>query len=102
MTKKKITNCGDCAYIRKSGEKMWCPFLDCAVSKKVACENFIHHADSPQTKSLFASLAESADNTGKTPFLNKKDIAALILTIMNFAVAIALGVSISLIFFLGL
>lgn len=77
MATKNPVNCSGCAYAKKSGNGIWCPFHDVAVSSKLVCDNFLDEMDSPQWNSLANSLNNEEK---KTPRFTGKDIGAYILT----------------------
>lgn len=78
MAERKITNCGDCAYIRKEGNGMWCPFHDAPVNKKLVCDDFLDEFDSPQWRSL---MKEEGGNKKVFPDHTGLDIFAYLLTL---------------------
>lgn len=80
MAKRPITNCGDCAYVKEADGKLWCPFHDLPVHRKVVCDDFLNELDSPQWNSLLDGLG--ADNTSrkKVPQYTAFDIGSYILS----------------------
>ena len=69
-------NCSTCAYVRKEGNRLWCPFHDEPVSAKLICNDFLDEYQSPQWKSLAAGMAEGG-KPNSVPQFTVKDKAAL-------------------------
>lgn len=80
MTQRQITNCGDCAYAKKDGNKMWCPFHDIAVSSKLVCDDFLNEFDSPQWNSLLEGMGDKNTFRKKVPQYTALDIGSYILS----------------------
>lgn len=78
MAERKITNCGDCAYVRKTNNRMWCPFHDAPVSNNRVCDDFLDEFDSPQWRSL---MKHEKDNKSRLRDYTGRDIFAYLLTL---------------------
>ena len=80
MAQRQITNCGDCAYVKKEGNKMWCPFHDVAVSSRLVCDDFLNEMDSPQWQSLLDGMGDQNTSAKKVPQYTALDIGSYILS----------------------
>lgn len=78
MAQRQITNCGDCAYVKKDGNKMWCPFHDVAVSNKLVCDDFLNEYDSPQWQSLLEGMGDKNISPNTIPQFTISDVVAYI------------------------
>ena len=81
-------NCGNCAYVQKNGNRLWCPFHDEYVSNRLVCDDFLDSFQSPQWQSLAAGMSEDAQ-ADPVPQLTAKDKAALAIMGCIFLVCIA-------------
>lgn len=90
MANRQITNCGDCAYAKKTDQGMWCPFHDEPVSSKLVCDDFLNEYESPQWKSLAAGMNENASSGGTVPQFTGKDLFVFVLTGIIFVLNIAI------------
>lgn len=77
MSQRRITNCSECAYARKTSRGLWCPFHDEAVSDQLVCDDFLDEYTSP----LYASLAGEQTPAQLKPQFAIKDIIAYIVII---------------------
>ncbi len=95
MSDKKVTNCGDCAFVQKDGNKLWCPFYDLPVSQKKVCKNFVDFFNAPNNVNLF----RGTEPTPVAQFLTKDKIA---LGITAICILAGIGISIWVILALGI
>lgn len=86
MANSSNDNCGNCAYVDKSGKQYWCPFLDLPVTERNICDNYLAEFESPQ----WTALAQGMNGTAKKEkqYL-PKDIFMYIVTYILLLIAVA-------------
>ena len=52
-------NCYFCAYKQETSNGIWCPYHDAAVTRRNVCDDFLHHMETPQWKSLIEDINET-------------------------------------------
>lgn len=82
MANRPITNCGDCAYVKKEDGRMWCPFHDLPVNSKLVCDDFLDEYDSPQWQSLAKEMNAAKANDSKIPQFTSLDVLAYVCTVI--------------------
>ena len=73
MSRQQTDNCGQCAYVEKGAQGMWCPFHDEAVSERLVCDYFMDEYEAP----LYTSLADDNVKVGVSTVV--KDIIGYVL-----------------------
>lgn len=73
MAKQQSGNCGQCAYVKKEGDKMWCPYHDDPVSDRLVCDDFLDEYQAP----LYASMVDEGSKV--SPGVIIKDVIAYLL-----------------------
>lgn len=73
MATQQAENCGQCAYVRRSGDKMWCPFHDEPVSERLVCDDILPEFQAP----LYESLTDEKPKV--SPGVIVKDVIAYLM-----------------------
>ena len=76
---KDLSGCGECAYVQKEGNTMWCPFHDLPTGPNKVCDDFLDEFESPQWVSLAAGMNGEKNNV---PKCTGKDIFAYAITFL--------------------
>lgn len=80
MANGAVTNCSECAYVKKENGKLWCPFHDVPVSSRLVCDEFLDEYQSPSWQSLSAGMQDGRARRKRIPQHTRIDVVAYVVT----------------------